>query len=176
MNLAQRVMMLRNWFTNLITNGNFSNGITGWTSYYCVATTEAPDKCKMAGNGAGAYPCINIVGNYPNSTDLVYYACEMMVTNSDALTIAIRSNSAETSAIVNNPVANKWYKLSCVQAAGNSSANFSPSHRYSTASNANGKIGYVKNCIAINLTAIYGLSKEPTKEWCDINISPFVKY
>lgn len=157
---------------SLLANGNFSNGMTGWTPYYATAAVNS-GVCSIIVKGSDSmlFGCINYVGSYPNTTDKVYYRCKVMVTNSDCIKIVIRSSGAETAAIINNPIIDTWYTISCVKAVGSTSANFSPSHYYTTAQISDGKVCQVKECGIINLTAQFGAGNEPTKEWCDTNIA-----
>lgn len=164
--------------TNLVTNGDFSNGITGFIGGGAILSSYS-NTLSVMGNGSSAYPqayqSINI-SSFLNHK--IYFSAVLKTTNTDCTQLSIQpqlrngttfvSNMASYS--INNPINGTPYRLSSIYTMPNSGAdNVWPLliHSYANSSIANTKIMEVKHFIAINLTSIFGAGKEPTKEQMD---------
>ena len=151
--------------TQLVTNGNFANGTTGWVGDY--STREVINGIMIStGNGTGLEPVLyagigtKIIGNK-------YYLRANVKTKSSLCTrIALRS--LDTAQLVGNPTVNNPYILSGIITASTTYNLIAIYHRYATAADSNGAAIEVDNVMAINLTAAFGAGNEPTKEQCDL--------
>jgi len=164
--------------TNLIANGNFANGTTGWDGGANATISASNNVLSVTGNGTTAY----IVGKQTTSIAVapgnkMYVKGLARVTNSGCpnmyLEIDGSTGGDERSIARSNPVQNQWYPLSNVltQAADfTGNLVLKPWHTYADAATANGKVMEIKEVITIDLTALFGAGKEPNKAWCDTNI------
>lgn len=170
---AKEMTVKPNFWQNLITNGDFSNGTTGWSGYASVNTV---------GN--------NILANSPTGEETYGVALSTManvnIGNKCYVRLRARATSAfcnkirnlvvDDACFVDNPIQNEWYDFTFIRTATVVDNNIALYHFYADAPTANGKVMEAKEVMVINLTAIFGAGNEPSKEWCDINIAPYIIY
>ena len=174
-----------NELPNLVTNGNFSNGTTGWTNShpsYCTIEVvndggENALKVTITQSIATVSPYQSIPS--VNTTD-IYYFCgwtKGASSNIDARGsnyISLCSTSSTRPSVdeitsdyvftsqrsnVTNISDNVWQRLELNNAG----------------ENAVGNVYYWKDIKCYNLTAAYGAGNEPTKEWCDETVAKYGK-
>jgi lysophospholipase L1-like esterase len=148
--------------TNIIKNGNFSNGVTNWEvgiGYGRDAVLGAlGNTLTVTGNTtaqSGAIQGLQIVPEH-----LYYCRAKFRVTNSVCNSATI--GFSNTGFSVDNPVINQWYTGVHVTKASSSSTAFHTYHAYANAATASGKVMEVQYVLVIDLTASFGAGKEPT--------------
>jgi type IV pilus assembly protein PilA len=154
---------------NLLTNYDFSNGLTGWGGSYSTRSV-VNGVLIITGNGTATYPQASksmgtgVTG--PNHK--LYIKIRTRSTNSltTGIRIMINSTTTTTQAIQLNPVMNQWYEFSAIltllPTTGTGSSIFFPYADYATAADSNGNSVEFDYCIVINLTEIYGAGNEPS--------------
>lgn len=168
--------------TNLITNGNFANGTTGYTVPGGDATLSAASSvCSVTGNGVGASPSIGQQGTISVVTGKKYYmVATVKVTNASCTSIfyVLKNNGganiSNTSIIANNPTQNQIYRVGAVLTITGTGTYLVPTirHSYADAATANGKVMEVQEVLVIDLPATFGEGLEPSavqmQRWLDI--------
>lgn len=161
---------------NLVKNGNFANGTTGWIGENATLSTSE-NVMSVTANGASSAPIyvkndsFNVIAGHK-----YYLTSTVRVTNSNCTMMyayARDGNNAEISPLtfflVTSPEINKWYKLSGVGMMLNGGlGDIRGYHQYTDATTANNKVMQVKNILLVDLTALFGAGNEPTKEQCDL--------
>ena len=149
--------------TNLISNGDFSNGTTGWSPHN---STISASNNILTNIGDGT---INIPYESFLATTMVmgykyYIRMKMRVTNNECLFFRFRIFSVDNAdTIINMPIQNQWYIVErVVTATVANSLNLYVTHGYTDAAIANGKVLEVQYVSAIDLTATFGAGNEPT--------------
>lgn len=141
-----------NTATNIVTNGNFANGTTGWVG--SDATLSAINNTlSITGSGTLATPrthqLITLLANRK-----YYIRLKVRVTNASCTSINAYPNGGSTPAnmSVTNPVQNNWYILSQVFVIGATNDNaIYITNNYADATTANGKVMEVKEVLAIDM-------------------------
>lgn len=158
--------------TNIVTNGNFANGTTGWTALQ--STINANDNVlSITGSGVGVSPLSSEFTSTPWANGKkIYLRAEARVTNSVCSQIQANlrhSTGNQLSAVTASPVQNQWYTVSGVGTSGVATENIEIRlvHVYASAATANGKVMEVQGVLAIDLTAIFGAGNEPTSAQMD---------
>ncbi len=168
--------------TNIVTNGNFANGTTGWTNLGTSVLSASNNILSCTGNGASAQPDVYQDTGYAISANKKIYArAYVKVTNAvcslirfQGYTTGFGNYFGETT--VSNPTQNIIYPLSIVFDTGAvASGNFTlfTKHVYADAATANGKVMEVQNVIVIDLTAKFGTGNEPTASQMDTMIDNY---
>ena len=164
-NTGMSVQLFGQSAENLVVNGDFRNGTTGWLTGSSTNSVTS-GVLTNTGNGAAvepnAYSSIGdkVVGNK--------YYLRANVTPKSALCTKIRIGSINMAQTIDSPIVNNPYLLSGVITASTTYGLIVAYHMYASTANANGAAIEVYNVMAINLTATYGAGNEPTKEQCDI--------
>ena len=158
--------------TNLVTNGDFSNGTTGWSD---LGSTLSVSSNKLIITGSGSSPIIRASQN--NITPYVlgkkiYFRVKAKLTTSASqfMGIYMFATGMTTQAYAIVPLVNTDYIMSTVLTAtsgGSGNIGFQISYGYVDSATANGKVMEVQYVSAIDLTSIFGAGKEPTKEQMD---------
>jgi hypothetical protein len=164
-------------YNNLIANGDFSNGVTGWTGNKGTLSVSN-NTASLVSNGTSVIPYIQqslpaLVGL--NKT--LYIMGKFRVTNPDCSSLRLNVYTGSESVVassVTNPVQNTWYTASgIVNKAFTTGCNVTASNTYTDTTTSNGKVMEVQQMMVVDLTNLFGAGKEPTKEWCDANL-PFI--
>ena len=147
-------------FNNLVTNGNFSNGFTGWVSSLVTGLTVS--------NNEATYKPTAIWGQIFTSTFSValgnkYYVSAYLSGDSNTYLQASFLNNYSTFT-----GGNVYKKLSYV---GSSTINGTGKIDFVTNSPTTWNTTKVKDVIVINLTSAYSTGSEPTKAQMDDNVN-----
>lgn len=161
--------------TNLVTNGDFSNGTTGWLSTNVVLTANA-NEITATGNGGSSF------SSFYRDTTLsaqsgkkIYVRSSAKITNGVASTLTQQITGSTGGGIslgtINNPVLNQNYIFSNVFTLDASITGFVRVFphvaNFGTTSAQNGSVVKVAYVLAKDLTSIFGSGKEPTASQVD---------
>lgn len=144
---------------NLVTNGDFSNGTTGWSAGSAVLSA-ADNTLTITGRGTSQYCSATQSNICPNITNKkVFIKGRFMVTNPDCLSVHVRleGSVAErvSKIIIENPMANTWYSftalLQLTSAIQGESISLVIYHRYANAASSLDKAMQIKDIVAIDL-------------------------
>ena len=164
---------------NIITNGNFADGTTGWVGFGSANLSALNNVLTSIGTGtavsvtAGASYGPGSVAIYHNRK--LYARAKIKVLNANATRVQLQFSCSETAFgifIVLTPLINTVYTLSSIANVLNTytgSLLFEVYHRYIDVGTALGKVGEIQEAIVIDLTTLFGAGNEPTAEWCDAN-------
>lgn len=166
--------------TNLVTNGDFSNGTTGWSASDSVNTVSA-NTLINTGNGAQTFPTAFADSAVQSAIGKKVYVCaQMRVTNANCSSMQVMIDGATAgdnqTIFLNNPVQNTWYKISGVLTQPSNVSGvirLKLIHQYADSATANGKVMESKYIIAIDLTNVFGAGNEPTAEQMDGILAKF---
>lgn len=166
-------------YSNFVSNGNFSNGTTGWiTSGASVSATS--NTLSITGTGTDATPRASQNIGVVVASKKIFVRALMRVTNANCTSININITPDGTGSDINassqaSPVQNQWYILQGVITEGSNwtgNVLLRLRHNYADAATANGKVMEVKEVMAIDLTTLFGAGNEPTAAQCD-SLFPF---
>lgn len=168
-------------YNNVVTNGDFSNGITGWASGYGSLTVSNNIATITANGSLNAERLYQQTSLPYASGKKIYLRTIANVTNSVCTSLKhIITDSSGLNAIngttLNTPNANQDYTISSLITLTTNSTTIRCilDAYYADATVANGKVMQVKQVMVVDLTALYGAGNEPTSlAWCDANL-PFV--
>ena len=156
--------------TNIINNGNFANGTSGWLETNATISVSN-NIMQVVPDGSARIGWLIQDTSYSIFPSRKYFIkAKLRVTNNDCVRMRtlIRSTggSGDSTYTITAPVANHWYSLAIIldsQAthAGNFRLLFG--HDYADAATANGKIMEVQEIMAIDLTA-HGLESKTVEE------------
>lgn len=157
---------------NEVTNGDFSDGTTGWAAS-ASANTVVSGNLLNTGDGLGANPFFkSSIEITPISPTKIYTYAKTRITDANCQTMKLftrYSNTGEATliagvAIVNTPTINQWYEFSNIYEFkdtdtywGNVPLIVLGQHIYADAATANGKVMEVDGIagvFAINMTAL----------------------
>jgi hypothetical protein len=150
---------------NLVTNGDFRNGLTGWqTSGGTIQQISGNLVSIGDGTNSSPYTYRNIVRN---AGDIYYIRARVRVTNSACTKITLSdSGGVSHNHIINNPTLNEWYDLSVRSVFTETNMNIIIIHTYVDAATASGKSMEVDHLLAINITNTFGSGEEPSIDEC----------
>ncbi len=162
---------------NLITNGNFVNGVTGWQISGATGTATN-NIATLVGTGSYSYHQSAQNTIFPVIVGHKIYArAKMRITSGSSTDFRLYISSsgytanAQVSTFATNPVLNTWYTGSFVAVV---PSNFLDMIRFvlrasfTDAASADAAQTQAQQMIVVDLTAIYGAGNEPTKEQCDL--------
>ena len=152
--------------TNSITNGDFSDGTSGWLSLYSSNIVENKI-LKNTCDGTQPQPTVYRIVNQFNTGDKLYTRATVRVTNSECTHIYYEARNIDNSGMgsasaVLVPIIDTWYTKGLIINSTEIGNKISIRHVYSSNESANGKTMEIQNVITINLTAIFGAGNEPT--------------
>ena len=164
-------------FSNALTNGDFSNGITGWSPY--GSTLSSSNGSLFAtGNGSGVFVLAGQTTSLTTQQGRKYYVNAEMKSNSSLVSLMyIELYSASTwlgDTRISNPVANKSYIVSGLitnSSASTSNLRIQATQMYGNVNDANGRKLEVRNIILIDLTTSFTAGNEPTQTQMDNNLN-----
>jgi hypothetical protein len=163
--------------TQLVTNGDFSQGTTGWEGV-TSSLTESGKVLTVTGDGVDAQPkAVQLIGKLISGDKWFISVPRVRVTNSLCTRLTVRwygSRTTGTVVTVNDiasPTENIWYDLSGISTVTNQygSLRLQIEHFYYSASDATGKVMEIDGnygVSAFNLTSIFGAGNEPDLETC----------
>lgn len=162
---------------NLIVNGDFSKGTTGWASESSSSTVTDGILTNIADGSATYGRFSQFKPTYtPVAGTKVYVSYRARVTNDSVVNITSFTRNAGSTPIDYplaqqlSPVVNTWYNLSGIATlSGDYALGFRlyVLHSYESSAVANGKSLEVSNVLAIDLTAAFGAGNEPSKAQMD---------
>lgn len=163
--------------TNLILNGDFSDGTTDWIPLFCSFST-ANGVLSATADGTQAFgiviqnsPIINAGGHKiylvgkSKSTNAVTYNHSFGIQAIGGTFLNVEQST---------PLLNTQYRTSQVfdiPAEENGMVQVKISHQYLDSTTASGKVMEIQQVLAIDLTIEFGEGKEPTKEEMDTALS-----
>ncbi|HPF83587.1 MAG TPA: hypothetical protein PLV83_05465 [Bacilli bacterium] len=153
---------------NLVVNGDFSDGTTGWSSTYSILT-NVNNNLIITGNGSYSVMIVS-QSLFTNSNDNIYYNLKMRVTNSDAINFTVRKS---TSAFIaeSYPIENQWYSFSGIT-IDNIVGEFVIRNDYASSAIQNNKVLEVDYAFGIPLS-IFTIAPSQTQldEWLDMYLT-----
>jgi lysophospholipase L1-like esterase len=152
--------------TNLISNGYFSNGTTGWVGNSASTISATNNVLSVTGTGTGSQTYTNL----STTKKLLlgtkeYITAFIRVTNANCTKIQLASFGGLFKQEIVNPVMNEWYQLKLI-AIGNATTNgtaYAPISVWSTyadAATALNKVTEIKYVLEVDLTKDFGTGKE----------------
>lgn len=150
-----------NTLKNLVMNGNFANGTTGWGSYGGSTLSAASNVMSITGSAVQRYPYARQATIADCVTGKkVFIKASARVTNSLCSVMAMiingTSGGTDLSTSISNPVANTWYPIAGVVTLTSAHAGkiaVIAQHVYADAATASGKVMEVKDVICIDMGA-----------------------
>lgn len=172
--------------TNLMKNGDFSNGTTGWTAQGGTASVAA-NTLSVTGNGTlGLVGTYNAVGYryLGKAGHKVYMRARVRVTNATANSLRIYASDGTTNVYLNgvtnavaSPQQDLWYNISGIIEHPTSFDGKDIRHfilaGYASPTESNGKTMQLFRPLAINLTDVFGEGNEPSSEEMDEILSKY---
>ena len=156
--------------TNLVSNGNFADGTTGWEAANSTQSAENGIYTNT-GDGSGAFPYGRHATLTPPTINHKYYLSAYITPRNDNvqsmnIMIDTASSSGFIGKTVNTPTNGAIYFLSGVVTFSQSFPaqylRFKATHAYANAETANGKAIDVQNVLLYDLTDTFGAGNEPT--------------
>jgi hypothetical protein len=169
-------------YKNIISNGNFANGTTGW-SVSASGISVVSNVLSNTGIGSSTEAIAQTTTTTPAIVgDKIYIKGRARVTNADATSIRARivgSTGGTVQYALNqaNPVQNQWYSFSTVLTNPANATGFikvQVMHTYADNATQNGKVMEVMEVMAFELTTEFGAGNEPDAARCETNIAPFI--
>lgn len=165
--------------TNLATNGDFSNGITGWLGIFSNISVLS-NILSVVGTNSNSSARVSQSSTSTITNSLgrkIYTRARVRVTNSLCTSISSRlvdsvgGDLASLVVSVSNPIINIWYNISTLFNISNiqngSTARAYFQHNYSNTTDSTNAVMEVQYVQELDLTQIFGAGKEPTKEQVD---------
>lgn len=163
---------------NLVVNGDFRNGLNGWTT---GASYNSLENGMLTNTGSGTtvapHAVKGITGKWAEGHK---YYCKCKVrANSNMIRMYINTTRNSSSDItietIIAPIQEQWYDISAIYSTStnaiDTNSGFRIIHEYSTIADSAGKSIYIEYAMWINLTKTFGEGNEPTKEEMDLLIS-----
>lgn len=155
---------------NLIKNGNFANGTTGWTGN-AASISIVDGKMNVTADGTQAYGQLRY-GTVTAIINNVYYIkIRVRVTNALCQSITMNRPYSTSPYTLSAPTQNQWYTVTTVVTA-NQTQLLWFAHNYADAATANGKVMEVQNVLAIDLDA-HGLTAATVADMDKLTASYF---
>lgn len=159
--------------TNLVQNGDFSNGTTGWIASSGLMSVL---NNTLQATGVGTSTTISIrenrVATILQNGRKEYARVRMRVRDNQAQHIRMRLYGGLSDTTINTPVQDQWYEVSAIMTGNPTSeatafVRFQPFATYADSATTNGKVFEIERPLIIDLTATFGAGNEPTKEQMD---------
>jgi len=155
--------------TNVINNGDFTSG-SGW--YRPGGTvTVADNVASITAPSDTLWGAVGIYGGCPvtPSNHKIYLKSNVKTDSPDSLSLQITAwdsawGGAGTFPIITSPTQNEWYVCSTIIFAPNGIANFAFESVFASNVTAANTTTSLEKVIAIDLTDLFGVGKEPTLE------------
>jgi hypothetical protein len=136
--------------TNLVSNGDFSNGTTGWTAYRGNGSV-ADNTYKLTADGTQLYAYVFQSIAAPTIGRLYALTFRVRVTNENCRTLRYRYGTAVT-VDIQNPVNNTWYQRTIIITANSTYSDLTLYQYYVDTDTANGSVMEVQYVSCIDLT------------------------
>ena len=153
---------------NLVTNGDFRNGTSGWS---IVGSALSALNNILYVTADGTVPESDAGGNIQGfiAGHIYYLRAKAKATSSACNRLRLWTPNGQID--VNNPIINTVYDLS-IRAILNSWSMWI-THNYTDAATANGKVMQVQYASTVDLTAAFGSGNEPTQAQMDTIMSNY---
>ncbi|QHI73447.1 hypothetical protein [Aminipila terrae] len=157
--------------SNLIINGNFENGTTGWV---------ANAKASLLSNGIARFTVGYKWGSIgstarisSNEGDRIYFRAKIKAPYSGVCTgLSAQSGGNGLITGISSPLVTGNFELTSGIYVSGTIGHITDFYFLICDNNeSNWKEIQAKECIAVNLTRVFGVGNEPTKEWCDEHLS-----
>jgi lysophospholipase L1-like esterase len=152
--------------TNLVANGDFSNGTTGWSGNTASTISATSNVLSVKGTGTSNQAYTSLTSTKKLLLGIKeYISAYVRVTNSDCTKIQLAAYAGLFKQEILNPVMNQWYPMQLI-VTGNSTTNgtaYSPIAIWSTyadAATATNKVTEIKYILEVDLTKDFGVGKE----------------
>jgi hypothetical protein len=157
---------------NLVVNGDFSNGTTGWNravAHGRDSTISASSNTLTVVGASASQAGVNSGSGVFQDNKKYYCRCIAKVTNDICQSISLRRGANTGIITINNPVKNQQYTLSGVITTGivGTESFIQVFHQYVDNATATGKVMEIQQVSTIDLTALFGAGNEPTLAQCD---------
>lgn len=158
--------------TNLVTNGDFSNGTTGWSNDG-ASLSVSNNTLSASGSGASANPGTSQIIGTVTTGSKYYLRAKVRVTNALCTSLLFRltfgSGTTTSVGTISAPVQSQFYTIGTIFTQTDQSGAFTMILRstYADAATASGKVMEAQYVEVFNLTAIFGAGNEPTAEQMD---------
>lgn len=157
--------------TNLVTNGDFSNGTTGWVGY---GSNVSASSNTFSSIGTGIIVAPETYTDITLQTNSkLYIKFRVRVRNSNCTQIRLYGGGGKpfvegNITVALTPTIDTWYNFSIVvNANATGVSRLVLMHIYANTTNATNAVMEVQYFETINLTTLFGAGKEPTKEQVD---------
>lgn len=160
--------------TNLVKNGDFSNGTIGWPAVGSTISSVG-NTLSIVGSGSSTVPQVQRNMSLTSIANHKYYVrAKARVNNPNAVNLYFGFLDGGSWLLIKEtfPPENLWINLSGVITAISATALYIQiGHGYATASTATGQIMDVQTVTVVDLTATFGAGNEPTKAEMDTLVS-----
>jgi len=173
--------MTQNASTNLVQNGDFSDGTNGWITpggYATLAASAGVMTATATGASNLVQPRVSVTGTHASNAK-VYIRADLRVNDPNCTARLMLYNGVTVTPYIQTPANGVWTPASGVATLAGSLmvpvyayAGF----EYTDAATASGKTMDVKNFLVLDLTAIFGADLEPTKTEMDVLLSRYPNY
>jgi hypothetical protein len=166
-NTGMQVQVFGQSAENLVVNGDFRNGTTGWdTALTGVSLTVNNAIATSTRTTDGDIIGILRTSANPTPASIIYTLAKVRVLQSGASNISLVTGGS-VRPIVTSPVANQWYFVSDKYTVG-TAVRSGFRAVYPTGQALTGYSMEADYMMQIDLTATFGAGNEPTKEQCDL--------
>lgn len=159
---------------NLISNGDFSNGTTGWSSTIGDTLTANNGTLELRPNGTRnyAFAYAKLVPAVSKG-DKIYVRCKIRAVGSAAAQIYLRGGGMPSGSFIDERVTDlsNWHTLSGIKeipVTPTGDVQGAVRVQYATTDASANQVVEIQYVMGINLTALFGVGKEPSIE--EINI------
>lgn len=154
---------------NSLSNGDFSNGTTGWGKYNSNISV-ANNVLSVTGDGTSMYtPAYNTTSLIATVGNKLYSKCLVRSTSATLPSLELIFQASSGGSQVINALAaaaqNAWYAqsfISAIPSGSSGNVQLKVQSKYADAPTSNGQTMEIKYVILIDLTATFGAGKEPT--------------
>lgn len=145
--------------TNLVQNGNFKDGTSGWGGGGGSSTISVSENTlSITGTGSAMSSYVDNTSRFSWSYGKkVFFKARVRVTNSDVtvatLQLRVSSGSAISQSTISNPIQNRWYELKGVSEVTTQTGRILTRlfSTYPNAATANGKVMEVQEVVVLDL-------------------------
>lgn len=156
--------------TNLVENGNFANGTTGWAVGTSATIAVVETILSITATGSYAYGSTSYVTSLAAANGKkIYIRAKCKVTSANCTNIFVNMTGSTGGNVLyfsqTTPTQNTVYTVSGIttcDATMTGNINIEFRHSYADAATANGKVMEAQNVMAYDLTTIFGTGNEPT--------------
>ncbi|MDD3172073.1 MAG: kelch repeat-containing protein [Herbinix sp.] len=158
---------------NLVANGDFSNGTTGWIAKSSTLSS-ANNTLVVTGTGAVAYAGAQNTFGTKIANNKYFGKLRFRVTNAEAIRISAFCTSAAVDkqfSTVFNPVQNQWYDIAAIITPTTDIYDIRIYQYYADASSTTGKVLEVQYVVVEPTTNDFGAGNEPTAAEMDARLA-----